>query len=188
MRREKDRAMTPDENGRVNRQEWQTTPFPVLHSILSPEALMATVAADYALGTPVACTVLRANRNDTYLLKTTHDRFILRVYGTSWRSRSHICSELDLLLHLDKKGVSVSTPIARKDGLLIRDLFAPEGPRHLVVFTHAPGIPLYGERIEAHSRLLGSNWQHSIWQWTTFPVPLPSSVMISPISLIDRLN
>jgi Ser/Thr protein kinase RdoA (MazF antagonist) len=138
-----------------NERETQASSVPVLHSILLPEALLATVAEEYAIGSPVECTVLRANRNDTYLLKTTNDQYILRVYGTSWRTEAQIRFELDLLTYLNKKGIHVSTPIPRKDGLLMRKLAAPEGPRYLVMFTHAPGVPLYGERIEMHSHLFG---------------------------------
>jgi Ser/Thr protein kinase RdoA (MazF antagonist) len=55
---------------------------------------------------------------------------------------SDILYELDVLIYLDRKGVPVSTPVARKDGNFVNTLQAPEGLRQLVLFTYAPGAPL----------------------------------------------
>lgn len=134
----------------------QTQPiFPVTHSILSAQALLAEVSSQYACGPFVACTLLKSKLNDTYLLRTEHDRYILRVYRAHWRSLSAIQYELDLLLHLAKKGRGVSFPLARTDGALLGTVYAPEGIRHLALFTYAPGKPFYGEAMLANSRWLG---------------------------------
>lgn len=129
--------------------------FPVTHSILSAEALLTEVSSHYELGTPLACTLLKPKLNDTYLVRTEQARYILRVYRTPWRSLTQIHYELDWLLHLSKKGVAVSSPLARKDGSLVGTVLAPEGKRHVVMFTYAPGKPFYGEAMAANSHLLG---------------------------------
>ena len=68
--------------------------LPVTRSVLSAEALLATVAPQYVLGEPIRCTLLSVGQNDTYLLETTHGRSILRVYHAHRRTVSDISYEL----------------------------------------------------------------------------------------------
>jgi len=122
--------------------------FPVIQSLLSTTTLMSVVLTDYDIGHLIDCKLLSHNLNDTYLVYTTDHKYILRIYqaprpaGRTWRSESDILYELDLLLHLNRKGISVSIPLARKDGTFIRTIHAPEGPRVAVLFTYAPGESL----------------------------------------------
>lgn len=118
--------------------------FPVMHSVLSATALLAEVTEAYAIGAPVACQFLRSRSNDVYLLTTRHERYILRVYRAR-RSLPEISYELELLVHLAAKGVSVSVPITGKDGSVARAVPAPEGTRYLVLFTYAEGEPISWE-------------------------------------------
>ncbi|WP_165422789.1 phosphotransferase enzyme family protein [Ktedonosporobacter rubrisoli] len=100
---------------------------------------------EYALEQPVKRHLLAHNLNDNYLISARSNKYILRIYqaprslGSSWRTPKDILYELDLLLHLQRKGVSVAAPLARKDGTLMRILQAPEGSRAAVLFTYAPG-------------------------------------------------
>jgi Ser/Thr protein kinase RdoA (MazF antagonist) len=127
--------------------------FPVTHSILSTAALMADVLPDYDIGTAIECRLLDRSVNDTYFVKTTDDRYILRVYRARWRTLSEIGYELDALTHIAQRGISLSTPITRKDGRLIRTLHAPEGERQAVLFTYAKGDDL--THAEEQSELYG---------------------------------
>jgi Ser/Thr protein kinase RdoA (MazF antagonist) len=128
--------------------------FPVIYSTLSPDALSAEVARAYSFAAPVSCRLLKRGLNDTYLVTTPDDRYIARVYRVRWRTPSEIAYELELLAHLTARGVSVSVPIAARDGSLTRSLCAPEGIRYLVLFTYANGTPLSWEK-EEHSYLAG---------------------------------
>jgi Ser/Thr protein kinase RdoA (MazF antagonist) len=128
--------------------------FPVTYSILSAEALSAEVRRAYGLEGPIRCQLLRPGLNDTYLVSAGNERRILRVYRAGWRSAAEISYELQLLEHLASKAVSVSVPIPARDGDVLRPLPAPEGNRHLVLFSYATGAPLSWER-EADSRILG---------------------------------
>lgn len=101
--------------------------------------MLRLVADDHAIGQPVDCALLRPSWNDTYRVRTTEGCFILRVYGADWHTLPEIEYELDLLLHLARREVSVSVPIARMDGHLLTALPAAEGPRHAALFTYAPG-------------------------------------------------
>jgi Ser/Thr protein kinase RdoA (MazF antagonist) len=132
--------------------------FPVTHSILSAAALLAEVLPDYAIGMPVGCKLLGRGLNDTYLVHTTDDRYILRVYRAGWRSLPEIGYELDALTHLARKDISMSRPLARKDGDFIRTLHAPEGDRHVVLFTYANGKePTHdGEQSQLYGRAVAA--------------------------------
>jgi Ser/Thr protein kinase RdoA (MazF antagonist) len=128
--------------------------FPVIYSIPAAEALLAEVARVYAIDTPVTCQLLRRGLHDTYLVTTRDDRYIARVYRMGGRSLPEIAYELELLAHLAVKGVSVSLPIAARDGARSRPLLAPEGTRQLVLFTYAAGQPLSWNE-EEHCYLAG---------------------------------
>jgi Ser/Thr protein kinase RdoA (MazF antagonist) len=128
--------------------------FPVTYSTLSPDALLVEVARSYPITPPVSCRLLKRGLNDTYLIITDDARYIARVYRARWRTASDIAYELELLTHLMTRGVTVSVPIATRDGSFTRALQAPEGIRHLVLFTYATGSSLCWEK-EEHSYLAG---------------------------------
>lgn len=113
--------------------------FPVTHSILSVKALVDEILPDYDIEVPVECRFLNLGLNDTYLMKTKTEKYILRVYRTGWRTHSDILYELDVLLHLKERDIPVSTPVHRKDGKFLHTITAPEGPRPIALFTFAPG-------------------------------------------------
>lgn len=114
-------------------------PFPATMTILSGDALGRRVAADYDVGAVRACRLYSPSLTHTYLVETDGPRYMLRVYRTGWRTAADIGYELDVLQHLARKGVAVSTPVPGRDGRLVRVLPAQEGPRPAVLFTYAPG-------------------------------------------------
>jgi Ser/Thr protein kinase RdoA (MazF antagonist) len=128
--------------------------LPVTYSLPSAKALLAEIARAYPIGVPMTCQLLQAGLNDTYLVTSRKDCYIARVYHARWRTPSEIAYELELLVHLAAKAVSVALPIADKDGTFSRLLTAPEGPRHLVLFDCARGEPLFWEQ-EEHSYRAG---------------------------------
>ncbi len=93
-----------------------TTYFLATHSILSASALLSYVQERYDIGDAIECKFFNFGLNDTYLLQTSTGKYILRVYRMGWRSPSDILYELDMLLHLHRKGVSVSFPLTMRDG------------------------------------------------------------------------
>lgn len=130
--------------------------FPVTHSILSTKALTADILPDYDIGTPKECKFLNRGLNDTYLVRTTTEKYILRVYRAGWRSHSDIHYELETLLHLKRLNVPVSAPVLRKDGKLLHTVAAPEGSRNIVLFTYAVGKePAYAANEESESYQYG---------------------------------
>jgi len=117
--------------------------IPVTYSLIAPDALLDIIAENYPLTELISCRLHRVSWNSTYVLLTHEDRFVVRVYGANWRSRSEIRYEVDLLLHLAACGCRVASPVARNDNDFITPIPAPEGMRYAVVFTYAPGnVPL----------------------------------------------
>ena len=89
----------------------------VTNSMLSVDALKHIVTSSYDLGDILEIRFLNFGLNDTYLVKiATLEKFILRVYRHGWRSGSDVAYELDVLNHLNQKGVLVSVPIPQNDG------------------------------------------------------------------------
>lgn len=126
----------------------------IVYSTLSPAAVISAVASAYSLGEIRRCEFLARGLNDSFTVKTLDRAYVFRIYRQGWRSASEIQYELELLVHLDRKGVGVSTPVARKDGSLVDSIAQPEGQRYGVLFTFAEGGQT-GAVSEAHARLFG---------------------------------
>jgi Ser/Thr protein kinase RdoA (MazF antagonist) len=112
--------------------------FPTLYSTLSPTALATYISQQYTLG-PVQCKFIVRGVGDTYLVTATAGQYILRIYRPSHRTLGNIQAEVELLTALNSAGVSVSYPLADKNGNYIQPLPAAEGTRHAVLFTYAEG-------------------------------------------------
>ena len=104
--------------------------FPTSKSILSEGALAERLAANYGVGRYVGCRLWLERLNDTYIVTTDRERYALRVYRYGWRTVDEIEAELDLLLHLGRRGLPVSVPVPANNGTLHFALEAPEGERH----------------------------------------------------------
>lgn len=112
--------------------------FPATYSTLCPIALSSLISEKYEVGN-VECRFLVRGVGDTYLVESSEDRFILRIYRSSHRSLPQIKDEVKLLQVLKKAGVSVSYPVPDISGETILTLEAAEGERHAVLFSYAPG-------------------------------------------------
>lgn len=114
--------------------------FPISYSTLSDLALNEYIKKNYNLDQVKNTTYLLRGMNDTYLVTTSDESYIFRVYrGDRRQEYSEIAFELELLCYLDRKGVSVSLPIADVKGEYIQAFEAPEGTRFGVLFTFAEG-------------------------------------------------
>jgi Ser/Thr protein kinase RdoA (MazF antagonist) len=112
------------------------TYFPVTHSTLSADALLAYTQEHYDIGKLVECLLLSPGLNDTYLLRGKEQRYIVRVYRAGYRTLDDVLYEMDLLLHLHHKGAPVSYPLAMRDGRAVSTLNSLEGDRPVTLFTY----------------------------------------------------
>jgi Ser/Thr protein kinase RdoA (MazF antagonist) len=127
------------------------------HSIPSTEFITNFVTRNYNLESEIInCKLIHFGVNDTFVIYTANNSYIIRVYRNGWRTDSEILCELDYLLHLHKREFLVSTPISNQNGDYLLHILAPEGIRQVVMFMYAPGTSL---RIEntLHSSMFGSS-------------------------------
>jgi Ser/Thr protein kinase RdoA (MazF antagonist) len=116
------------------------TVFPVMASILSPEALIEQVLPGFAVGQVAECRFYSGGFNHTYQVKTAEGRtYYLRAYRLPWRTLDDIRYELDVLNHLKQAGFPAARPVPYRDGNCFCRVPAPEGPRYVALFTEAPG-------------------------------------------------
>ncbi|MEA5506253.1 phosphotransferase [Halotia wernerae UHCC 0503] len=127
----------------------------VIHSIIDGAALISTVLSEYSIQQPHSCKLYKRGLNDTYLVKTEGDNYILRVYRRSWHNKEEIDFELELLAFLHQQKQPIAYPIARKDGSFTTEVFAPEGVRYASIFTYAPGYAVNQKLNSKQSSILG---------------------------------
>jgi Ser/Thr protein kinase RdoA (MazF antagonist) len=113
--------------------------FPTAYSSVSTKALLQLVVEKYPIIGKVEICYLKRGFNDTYLVKTEGEKFILRIYKYNWRTYESIETELKLLQYLKENAISVSFPIVDKNEKTIQTINAAEGNRYAVLFSFAEG-------------------------------------------------
>lgn len=135
-----------------------TSPFPVAHSILSPEALAAQVLPAFGVSDRADIRFFQGGFNDTYRVETPDGQvYFLRAYRRGWRTQEDALYELDVLDHLRRRSIPVAYPIATQDRGFLVEVAAPEGPRYVALFAFAKGRELsYEGDPELMARRYGS--------------------------------
>jgi len=113
--------------------------FPASHSILSAESLISFLEKKYSFKGKSNCKLIKNWVNDSYLISDNLNRYILRIYRHGWRSREEVQAEINVVLLLKEKDVSVSFPIADKNDEYVQEFDAIEGTRFGVLFSFAKG-------------------------------------------------
>jgi Ser/Thr protein kinase RdoA (MazF antagonist) len=108
------------------------------YSTLRLAALQTLLDEKYGM-TSASLTFLKRGFNDTYLVNTSGDRYILRVYRTGRRSLEEIRSEVKVLLFLGKQNIFVSIPLADANDVFVQPLPSAEGMRYAVLFSFVEG-------------------------------------------------
>lgn len=159
--------------------------LPVYHSVISSHAIVPVINDLYEIGDVLECSFYENGLNDTYLLKTSIDKYILRIYKAHWRNKHEIDFEVELLNHLNKKNIPVSAPIISKDGGYLIELEAPEGTRYAVLFTFAKAIiPM--KKLAVNYTV--NKWLRCIWLWMISNVGSKDLRLIWIICFKNRFN
>jgi Ser/Thr protein kinase RdoA (MazF antagonist) len=135
----------------------QFNTFPVIASILSPEALIEDILPGFGIGRVSNCHFYSGGFNHTYRVKTSRGgTYYLRAYRLHWRTLDDVLYELEVLNHLERKGFPAIRPVPYKDGRPYCSLPAPEGTRLLALFTEAPGKEIsYKQDAGDNARIYG---------------------------------
>ncbi len=127
------------------------------------DRLKCLVARDYGFGYPGECVRIRGGFgvNDTYRVTVGDRRFVLRVQ-TSPPTKGWIAGEgdlrfeLDLLAHLFRHGVPVSTPLPRINGDVLGIVVDDGQEISCSLFAWAPGKVIPDDRLTSNqARLVG---------------------------------
>lgn len=127
--------------------------FPTQYSVLKADAVGKHVAKSYGLAVTV-CRLLIHNVSDTYIVETTEEKYIFKIYRSSHRSAMEIRGEAELLSILKENGASVSYVLPNMQGDMLTSFNAAEGERFGMLFTFAQGAPVY-DLNEVQLKLLG---------------------------------
>jgi len=112
--------------------------FPTQYSILQSAALNEHIAENYGLS-DTKCKLLIHNVSDIYVLESTTEKYIFKIYRDMHRSLDQILGELEILNELKKAGASISYPLTDLSGKQVQQFEAAEGIRNGVLFSYAAG-------------------------------------------------
>lgn len=128
----------------------------VLHSTISQQEIVDKLLPLYDISGIIKCVLWQSSINDTYIVNTISNQYIIKIYRSSWKNYSDINYEIDAIQYLHFSGVNVSYPLKRFDGLYITEISAPEGLRYAILTTYAEGKELtYQDNSDAY--LYGQN-------------------------------
>ena len=117
-----------------------TTRLTAGYSTATAESVSNFLATQYALQSPIECTLLRRGFNDSFeALAADGQRYVLRLSCRRLRGEADVASETDFLAYLDAVGVPVAAPVPARDGALFTSALLPEGSRPAVLFRLIEG-------------------------------------------------
>jgi Ser/Thr protein kinase RdoA (MazF antagonist) len=106
---------------------------------MNVDDLSEWVAASYGMARPVTCELLRSHTNDVYTVRSQAGRFVLKLYGSGWRTEHEIRYEVALIRHLRVRGLPVANTIPGSSHDVLQTVETPGGRRHAVLYEYAPG-------------------------------------------------
>lgn len=113
--------------------------FPVVRSLLSPTALAQALDVAYGLDR-TRRRLIKATSRDIYRIESREGPKILAVYRHDRRTMAEIEAELDVLEHLEARGLAVATAVPTRTGERLIGLPAPEGRRFAVLYRFVAGL------------------------------------------------
>src|SRR5690242_15082255 len=106
--------------------------IPAVYSLLAANALSALLLAKYNFEESIQCELLQSAQsggNDLYLVTTSRERYVLRIYLHNSRTLQELEEDIRILCALSTSGISVSQPVPDREGNYFTALNAPEGMR-----------------------------------------------------------
>lgn len=150
--------------------------IPITHSILRADAVATEIATEYDLGGPVYAELLSRGVNEVYLVRVGDRRLAARILRHRFRTEDQVRYEMALIRFHADRGLDASVPLATRAGSDFVTVIAPEGPRHLSLFSWADGAPMarHGGAEDAHR--LGGIVARMHQTALTFEPPAPVDV------------
>lgn len=127
------------------------------YSQLSAESVEQLLLTQYhAIQEPQAQFYL-LGLHDNYVINTSKEKYILRIYRNDWRSADEVDFELSLLDYLHQQHAPVAWPIRTTSNLLRFSIEAPEGIRLATLFHYAEGVAPAQQLSNQQAILLGQS-------------------------------
>lgn len=117
----------------------------IAHSLLRAGPLTRLLKARYPLGEPLDTRFWRGRFADVYRVESPSGPFALRILPTE-APCSFLEFQLEALRFLRFRKVGVAAPVAQRDGRLVLEIEAPEGPRAGVLYPWIEGHGLADRR------------------------------------------
>lgn len=158
--------------------------FPVIKSLVSPEALGQTLAATYGLS-GVRCQLLTASMRDVYRVDSDTGRYTLFLYHAGRRTVEEIRAEWELIAFLNAESVPVAPAVRQSDGELLLTMAAPEGVRYGVLSAFVEG-EVFRRR---HSPEAARRYGHAIARVHGLTDEWPCPLLRSPVdfaAIVER--
>ncbi len=115
------------------------------NSKIQIDRIKTIVSESYGIAEQFECSFIRRSFNDHYLIKTEHEKYVLRVYLNDKYyidSAADIHFELKYLNFLKSRNISVATPIKNLEGGLVTQISSSTETRMIALFSYADGEPL----------------------------------------------
>ena len=157
-----------------------TMVFPVIQSVLDPEALAAEIGLRYGLEGPVRCRLISRGMNDIYAVEHRGGRYALKISGSGKCSDQDLEWEVGYVQALARAGFKVATPAPCADGAPFMVLEAPEGPRQVVLMAWLEGDPLTKDLSVDVAQRLGTLLAKMHLATLDYVRPVPKSVGPGP--------
>lgn len=112
------------------------------HDPSQEQGWIPEILEHYPLPTPYRVSLLGVGaKSRAYLVEPEPEPTsrVLKLYGEGCRTRRQIEAELSLMGLLERRGLPVVLPYARRDGSFVTDFPGRSGVRHAVLMTRAPG-------------------------------------------------
>ncbi|MEM7029783.1 MAG: phosphotransferase [Chloroflexota bacterium] len=123
------------------------------NQVFDTDIVANAVSTHYDIGNLTRCDLLRVGFNYNYLIETSDQKYVLRIYlnGKYYiRDADDFRFELELLNFLLAQGLPVVKPIGNRVGQqLTSHQFANE-TRHMALFAFAPGVELDKASADGH--------------------------------------
>ncbi len=121
--------------------------FPVRSSLLSSKSISTEVLPQFGLSSGSKCEYFSGGFSHTYRITTkAGEIYYLKSYRKKWRTLEDIQYEMDALNYLQAKGFPATHPVKTLSDDFHFTVNAPEGQRHLVLLTLAPGNEISYEK------------------------------------------
>jgi Ser/Thr protein kinase RdoA (MazF antagonist) len=101
--------------------------------------LFSWLQHQYGLTAPLEISLLRSYTNDVYLVVSLTEKYVLKIYGLSWRGEEEIQYEIHLLDHLNKEGLLIAKPIRGRNREVVKQVRTILGEQLAVLFDFAVG-------------------------------------------------